>query len=65
LACPAFATSQYSGLIIVATDRRTARPALAAGDEQVPRDARVETRIFARAGMGSGHGFVTACVRIR
>jgi hypothetical protein len=35
----------------------------ASGDEQVPRDARVETRIRANAGMGSGHGFVTACVR--
>ena len=31
------------------------------GDEEVYRDARVETRIRARAGM-SGHGSVTACV---
>lgn len=31
---------------------------------QVHRDARVETRIRARAGMGGGHGFVTGCVRL-
>jgi hypothetical protein len=33
------------------------------GDEQVRRDARVETRIRARAGMEGEHGFVAACVR--
>jgi hypothetical protein len=30
---------------------------------QVSRDARVETRIRVRAGMGDGHGFVTGYVR--
>jgi hypothetical protein len=34
------------------------------GDEQVRPDARVETRIRPRAGMGGGHGFVIACVPV-
>jgi hypothetical protein len=38
---------------------------LAAGEKQVRRKARVWTRIRFRAGMGGGHGFVTACVRYR
>ena len=35
----------------------------APGEEQVGREARVETRIRDRAGIGAGHGCVTACVR--
>jgi hypothetical protein len=35
------------------------------GDEQVNRDARIETCIHSRAGMGGGQGFVTACVRLQ
>ena len=38
-------------------------PMRAYGDEQVRLDSRVETHIRPRAGMGGGHGFVTACVR--
>jgi hypothetical protein len=36
----------------------------ACGDEQVPRDARVDTRIRARTGMGSRHSFVAAFLRL-
>jgi hypothetical protein len=39
-----------------------ASDSLAIGDEQVRRDARGETRIRVRAGMGGGHSFVTASV---
>ena len=35
------------------------------GEEQVGREARVETRIRDRAGIGAGHGCVTACVRFQ
>ena len=46
-----------------AVSRKAAVPAR--GDEQVRLDAPVETRLRARAGIGGGHGFVTAYVRER
>jgi hypothetical protein len=45
--------------------QRASTAGLADGDEEVRRDARVETRIRDRARIGGGCGAVTACLRYR
>jgi hypothetical protein len=45
------------------TNPSATRTVRACGDEQVRRDARVETRIRTRASTGDEYGFVSACLR--